>query len=138
MDTVRRQQQQHKLHDSCNLPSDQFNVQFCLRHGSPTHSHNPAGDKHHFLFFHVRPTNQQPTITGVDLYHKIVGHPWFTETRVIPYQPFVLVHNDRFNSERYRNDKGTNQTCKNNIMPPTHIQHLNIHVRNSIRPQTSQ
>jgi len=29
---------QQKLHDSCNVPSDQFNVQFRLRHGS-----QPAG-----------------------------------------------------------------------------------------------
>ena len=126
MDTVRRQQEQHKLHDSCNLPSDRFNVQFCLRHGSATHGHNPACDKHNFLFFHVQPANQQPTITGVDLCHKNVRRPWFTETRVIRYQPFALLYNDRFNSECYKNDKGTKQTCENNIMPPTDIQHLNI------------
>ena len=52
--------------------------------------------------------------------------------------PFALVHTDRFHSECYTNDKGSNQTCENNIMPPTDIQHLNIHVRNWIRPQTSQ
>ena len=109
-----------------------------LLHGSPTHGHNPAADDHHSLFFHVRSPNQQPTITGVYLCHKNVGRPWFTETRVITYQPFALVHNDRFHSECYTNDKGSNQTCENNIMPPTDIQHLNIHVRNSIRPQTSQ
>ena len=109
-----------------------------LQHGSPTHRHNLAGDDHHSLFFHVRPTNQQATITGVDLCHKNGGHPWFTETRVIRYQLFVLLYNDRFNSECYTNDKGTKQTCENNIMPPTDIQHLNIHVRNSIRSQTSQ
>ena len=28
-----------KLHDSCNVPSDWFNVQFPLWHGSPTHGH---------------------------------------------------------------------------------------------------
>ena len=28
--------QEQKLHDNCNVPSDQFNVQFRLRHGSPT------------------------------------------------------------------------------------------------------
>jgi hypothetical protein len=81
--------------------------------------------------------NQQPTITGVDLCHKNVGRPWFTETRVIPYQPFVLVHNNRFHSECYTNDKGCNKTCENNI-PPMDIQYLKIHVRNWIRPQTSQ
>jgi len=101
-----------------------------LQHGSPTHGHNPAGDDHHFLFFNVRPANQQPTTTGVDLCHKNVGRPWFTETRVIPYQPFVLVHNDRFHSECYTNGKGSNQTCENNIIPPTDIQYLKIHVLN--------
>ena len=85
--------QQQKLHDSCNVPSDQFNVQFCLRHGSATHRHKSAGDAHRFLFFHVRHMNQQPTITGVDLSNKTVGCPWFTVTRVIRYQLFVLVHN---------------------------------------------
>ena len=45
--------QQQKLHDSCNIPSDRFNVQFRLRHGSPTRGHKPAGDAHHFKFFHV-------------------------------------------------------------------------------------
>jgi hypothetical protein len=109
-----------------------------LQHGSPPHRHNLAGDDHHSLFFHVRSPNQQPTIMGVDLRHKNFGRPWFTETRVIRYQPFVLVHNDRFHSQCHTNDKGSNQTCENNIMPPTDIQHLNIHVRNSIRPQTSQ
>jgi hypothetical protein len=29
---------------------------------------------HLLLFFHARPANQ-PTITGVVLYHKIFGHP---------------------------------------------------------------
>ena len=98
----------------------------------------PAGDEHNVLFFHVQPANQQPTIRGVDLCHKNAGRPWFTETRVILYQPFVLVHNARFHSECYRNDKGTNQTCENNIIPPTDIQYLKVHVRNSIRSQTSQ
>ena len=85
--------QQQKLHDSYNVPSDQFNVQFCLRHGSPTRGHKPAGDAHRFIFFHMRHMNQQPTITGLDLCNKNVGYPWFTVTRVIRYQPFVLVHN---------------------------------------------
>jgi len=90
-----------------------------------------------FLFFHVRPANQQPTITGVDLCHKSVGRPWFTQTRVILYQPFLLVHNARFHSQCYRNAKGSNQICEN-IMPPTNIQYLKIHIRNWIRSQTSQ
>jgi len=85
--------QQQELHDSCNISSDRFNVQFRLWHGSPNRRHKPAGNAHHFLFFHVRPANQQPTITGVDLCHKNVGHPRFTQTRVIRYQPFVSVHN---------------------------------------------
>ena len=88
--------QEQKLHDSCNVPSDQFNVQFCLQHGSPTRGHKPAGDPHRFIFFHVRHMNQQPTITGVDLSNKNVGCPWFTVTRVIRYQPFLLVHNAWF------------------------------------------
>jgi len=75
------------------VPSDWFNVQFRLRHGSTTHGHKQAGDARHFIFFHVRPANQQPTITGVELCHKNVGSPWFTVTRVIRYQPLELVHN---------------------------------------------
>jgi hypothetical protein len=74
---------QQKLHDSCNEPSDQFQVQFRLWHGSPTHGHKPAGDAHHSIFFHVQPAKQQPTIMGVDLCNKNFGRPWFIETRVI-------------------------------------------------------
>jgi hypothetical protein len=122
--------QQQKLHDSCNVPSDWFNVQFHLRHRSPTCEHKPPSDTHHFIFFHVRPTNQQPTITGVDLCHKNVGCPWFTETCVIQNQPFVLVHNTQFHSECYTSDKSCNKTCENNIIPPTKIKYLKIHVRN--------
>ena len=91
---------------------------------------NLAAYAHHFLHFHVRPANQQPTITGVDLCHKNVRRPWFTETRAIPCQPFILVHNARFHSECYTNHKGSNQTCENNIIPPTNIQCLKIHVHN--------
>jgi hypothetical protein len=43
--------QQHKLHESCNVPSDRFNVQFRLHHGSPTHGYKPAGDAHLFIYF---------------------------------------------------------------------------------------
>ena len=100
--------------------------------------HKTAGDAHHFIFFHVSPTNHQPTIRGVDLCHKNVQHPWFTETRVIRYQPFVSAHNARFHSECNTNDKGSNQTCQNNITLPTNIQYLKIHIRNWIRSQTSQ
>jgi hypothetical protein len=71
---------QQKLHDSRNVSSDQFNVQFRLQYG-----HKPGDDAHHFIFFHVRPANQQCTKTGVDLCHKNVGRPCFTETSVIPY-----------------------------------------------------
>ena len=49
---------QQKLHDSCNVASDQFNVQFRLWHGSPTHGHNPAGDAHHFFFIFPRATRE--------------------------------------------------------------------------------
>ena len=53
---------------------------------------NLAGCAHRLLFFHLRPANQ-PTITAVDLWHKNVGCPRFTETRAIRYQPSVSVHN---------------------------------------------
>ena len=107
-------------------------------HGSPTCRNKPAGDAHHFIFFHMRPPNQQPTITGVNLRHKNAGRRWFSETRVIRYQPFVLAHNAPFHSECYTNDKGSNITCENNIIAPTNIQYLKIHVRNWIPSQTSQ
>ena len=129
---------QQKLHDSWNVPSDQFNMQFPLRHRSLTCGHNPDGDSHHFIFFHVRPANQQPTITDVDICHKNVGRTWFTEISVIRYQPFVSVHNVHFHSECYTNDKGSNQTYENNIIPPTNIQYFKIHVRNKKWSQTSQ
>jgi hypothetical protein len=121
---------QQKLHDSCNVTSDRFNMQFCLRHRSPNCRHKPAGDAHHFIFFHVPQSNQVSKITGVDLCHKNVGRPWFTETPVIRYQPFVLLHNARFLSECYTSDKGSKKTCENNIIHPTNIQYLKIHVRN--------
>jgi hypothetical protein len=98
---------------------------------------NLGGDAHRLLFFHVQPTNQ-PTITGVNLSHKKVGRPWFTETRNIRYQPFVLVQNARFHSECYTIDKRGNKTCVNNFILPTNIQYLKIHVRNLIFSQTSQ
>ena len=91
-------------------------MQFCLQHGSPTRGHKPPGNALHFTFFHMRPADQQPTITGVDLYHKNV-------------QPFVSVHYARFHSECHTNDKRSNETCENNIILPTNIQHLKIHVR---------
>jgi len=47
---------------------------------------NWAGHAH--LFLHVRHANQS-TITGVYLYHKKDGRPWFTETRVNQYQPYA-------------------------------------------------
>jgi hypothetical protein len=130
--------QQKKLHESCNVTSDRFNMQFRLWHGSPNCKHKPAGDAHHFTFFHVPPSNQEPKIMGVDLCHKNVGRPRFTETPVIWYQPFVLLHNARFHSECYTSDKGSNKTCENNTIPPTNIQYLKIHVRKWIRPQNSQ
>ena len=40
---------------------------------------------HTTLYFSTR--DQQPTIMGVDLCHKNVGHPWFSKTRVTWYQP---------------------------------------------------
>jgi len=108
--------QQHKLHDSCHVPSDQFNMQFRLQHGSPTRGHKPAGNAHHFIFFHAQPADQQPTIMGVDLCQKKFGRPWFTETCVNRYQPFVSVHNDRFHSECYTNDTGSNKAYENKII----------------------
>jgi hypothetical protein len=41
---------QQKLHHSCNVPNDWFNVQFHLRHGSPTRWHKPVGDGQLFIF----------------------------------------------------------------------------------------
>jgi hypothetical protein len=82
------------------------------------------------LVFHVRPTNHQPTIMGVDLCHKNVGCSWFNGTRVIRCQPVVLVYNAQFHSECYTSDKHSNKTCENNIIPPTNTQYLKIHVRN--------
>jgi hypothetical protein len=70
---------------------------------------NLAGDAHHLLFLHVRPVNQ-PTITGVDLFHKKCGRPCFTETHVIRYRLFVSVLNARFHSECYPIDKSSNTT----------------------------
>ena len=101
--------QPQKLHsqlegvrDSCNVANDRFNVQFHIRHESPTgrrHHNNLAGHAHHLLLFHVRSANQ-PTITDTDHEKgygpfpiKNVGRLWFTELRAIRYQPFVLVHN---------------------------------------------
>jgi hypothetical protein len=95
-----------------------------------TSHYNLAGDAHH-LFFHVRPANQ-PTITGVDLCHKTLWRPRFTETRIIRYQSFVSVHNARFHPECFTTDKGSNKTCENNIILLTYIQYLKIHVRNWI------
>jgi len=48
--------------------------------------YNLAGDAHHLLLFHVRPTN------GVYLYHKKVRRLWFTDSRVNRYQPFPSFH----------------------------------------------
>jgi len=100
--------------------------------------HKTAGDAHHFIFFHVWPPNQQPTIRGVDLCHKNVRHPWSTETHVIRHYPFVSAHNAPFHSKCNTNDKSSNKTCDNNIIPPSNIQYFKIHVRNWIRSQTSQ
>jgi hypothetical protein len=90
---------------------------------------NVAGDTNPLLFFHMQPANQ-PTIMGVDLCHKMFGRPWFTETRVIRYQPFVSVHNAPFHSECYTTDTGSNKTYENNIILPTNIQYLKIHICN--------
>jgi hypothetical protein len=118
--------------DSCNVPSDRFNVQFCVRHGAATgrHNHNNlASDTHPMLFFHMLAPNQ-PTITGVDLCHKKFGRPRFTETPAIQYQPSVSVHNAPFHSQCHTTHKGTNKTSHSNITLPTNIQYLKIHVRN--------
>jgi hypothetical protein len=99
--------------------------------------HNNLAGHAHLLCFQMRPANQ-PAITGVDLCHKKAGRPWFTETRVIRYEPFISVHNATFRSGCYVIDKGSNKTCENNIILPTNIHYLKIHVRNWIRSQTSQ
>jgi len=70
---------------------------------------NLAAYAHHFLFFHVRSANQ-PKKTGVKHCHKMVGRPWFSETRVIWYQPFVSDHNERLHSECHTIDKGVKIT----------------------------
>ena len=57
-----------------------------LQPAGVTHN-NLAGDAHH-LFFHVKPSNQS-TITGVEPCHKKSGRHWFTENRVILFQPFA-------------------------------------------------
>jgi hypothetical protein len=88
---------------------------------------NVAGDAHHLLFFHMRAANQT-RITGVDLCHKKVGRPCFTETCAIRYQPFVSVHNIPFHSECHTIDKGSNKTCDNNTILPMSIQYLQIQV----------
>jgi hypothetical protein len=108
---------------------------------SPQHAgiihNNVAGTARNLLIFRVRPMNQ-PTIMGVDLCHKRFWCPWFTETRVIRYKPFVSVRNAPFHSERYTINKGSNKTCESNIILPTNIQNLKIHVRNIMWSQTSQ
>ena len=130
--------QPQKLHDSCMYQVTGVTCSFV--HGMGL---QPAGINqlvtHIILFFRVRPANQQPTITGVHLCHKNGGHPhlchkngghpWFTETRVIRYQLFVLVHNTRFHSECHTNDKCSNQT-RENIIPPMNIQYHKIYARN--------
>jgi hypothetical protein len=114
-----------------------FNVPFRLRYGSPTCEHKPPSDTHHFIFFHVRPANQQPTITVWTFAIKTLDALGSLK-HVIQYQLSVLLHNARFHSQCYTSDKSSNKTCENNIIPPTNIQYLKIHVRNWIRSQTSQ
>jgi hypothetical protein len=97
---------------------------------------NLACDAQSLLIFHVQPANQS-TITGVDLCHKKVGRPWFTEKCAIPYQPFVSVHNAAFHSQCDTIHKCSNKTCENNIILPTNIRYLKIYVRKWIRSQTS-
>jgi hypothetical protein len=101
-----------------------------------THNNLPS-DTHPLLLFHMQHTNQS-TITGVDLCHRKLGHPRFTETCAIQYQPFVSVHNAPFHSQCNTTHKGSNKTCHNNITLPTNKQYLKIHVRNWTWPQTSQ
>jgi hypothetical protein len=57
-----------------------------------------------------------------------VGHPRFTETRAIQYQPSVSVHNATFHSQCHTTHKGSNKTCYNNITLPTNIQYLKTHL----------
>jgi len=109
--------QEHKLHDNSKVPCDRFNVQFRLQRGSPNRGHKKAADTHHFIFFHVQPANQQPTITSADLCHKNVGRPWFTETRVTRFQPFLSVHNARFHSECHTNEKAATKHVKITSFP---------------------
>jgi hypothetical protein len=62
-----------------------------------------AGDAHNLIFYMLPPN--QPTITGVDLYHEKVGRPRFTETRAIRYLPSVSVHNPTFHPDCRTIDK---------------------------------
>ena len=119
---------QEKLHDRCNVPRDWFHMYFRLWHGSAT-----LGIKQLVIHITLYLSTCNPQTTrcgGVDLCHKNVRHPWFTETRVIRYYTFVSAHNAPFHSECNTNDKSSNKTCENNITPPTNIQYLKIHVRN--------
>jgi hypothetical protein len=67
-----------------------------------------TNDANQLLFFHVQPANQ-PTITGMVLAFKKFGRPWFTETRVVRYQPFELVHNAPLHSECHTINKCDNK-----------------------------
>jgi hypothetical protein len=100
-------------------------------------THNTLAGDAHYLFDHVRLANQ-PQIKSVDLCHKTFGNQRFTETRVIRYQPFVSIRNTWPHSECYTIHKGGNKPYENNIILPTNIQYLKIHVCNWICPQTSQ
>jgi len=42
---------------------------------------NLVGQAHHLLFLHVRTANQ-PKIRAAYIYHKKVGHTWFTLSHV--------------------------------------------------------
>jgi len=50
-----------------------------------------VGQAHHLLFLHVRPANQ-PKIRAAYIYHKKVGQPLFSQSRVNRYQLFVSFH----------------------------------------------
>jgi hypothetical protein len=98
--------------NSCNVLNDRFNVQFRLRHGSPTRGHNPQLSWWRTpLIFHVWTANQ-PTITGVHLCHKNVN---FGSLKHTPFDTNQFITNHSILN-------GSNKTGENNI-----ILHTNMH-----------
>ena len=114
---------QEKLHDCCNVPSDWFNVYFRLWHGSPT-----PGIKQ--LVMHITlccstcDPQKEVWIFAIKTFNTLGSLRHVSFDINLSYQ-FITPHsilNDK--------GKGSNKTCENNIIPPTNIQYIKIHVRN--------